>query len=38
LFLTLFLLAGEAALRRQASLPGAHGHEHRAQDDGRVDG
>ncbi len=38
MFLTLFLLAGEAAVRRQAALPGAHGHEHRAQDDGRVDG
>jgi hypothetical protein len=37
LFLTLFLLAGEAALRRQAALPGAHGHEHRPQDDGRVE-
>jgi hypothetical protein len=32
------LFSGEAALRRQAALPGAHGHEHCAQDDGRVDG
>ncbi len=37
LFLMLFLLAGEAAVRRQAALPGAHGHEHRSQDDGRVE-
>jgi hypothetical protein len=37
LFLTLFLLAGEAALRRQAAVPGAHGHEHCATDDGRVE-
>ncbi len=39
LYLTLCILfAGEAAVRRQAALPGAHGHEHRAQDDGRVEG
>jgi hypothetical protein len=31
------LFAGEAAVRRQAALPGAHGHEHRAQDDGRIE-
>ncbi len=31
------LFVGEAALRRQTALPGAHGHEHRAQDDGRVE-
>ena len=27
-------LAGQAALRGQAALPGADGHEHRAEDDG----
>ena len=29
-------LAGQAPLRRKAALPGAHGYEHLAQDDGRL--